>query len=83
MAWVLDTLAAHSAWSRYVIAKRSSKIPKRAIADILMGASACRSDANLTRNEADFKPAFPTLIGSWLASLLTAGVEPGGGSPVT
>ena len=61
-AWTLaDTLAAHEAWHRYVTGKRAGKIPKRPVADVLIGAFASRFDGILTRNEADFRPVFPTL----------------------
>jgi|SRR5436190_3969810 len=35
-----DTLAAHEAWQRYVIAKRVGKVPKRPVADVLIGSFA-------------------------------------------
>lgn len=61
-AWTLaDTVAAHGAWNRYVLAKQAGKIQKRPIADVLIGAFASRFDGILTRNEADFRAAFPTL----------------------
>ena len=60
--WTLaDTAAAHEAWHRYVTGKRAGKIPKRPVADVLIGAFASRFDGILTRNEADFRPVFPTL----------------------
>ena len=43
------------------MAKRAGKIPKRPIADVLVGAFASRFDGILTRNVADFQPVFPTL----------------------
>ena len=61
-AWThADTLAAHEAWHRYVMAKRAGKTPKRPIADVLIGAFSSRFDGLLTRNEADFRAVFPTL----------------------
>lgn len=61
-AWTLaDTVSAHQAWHRYVIAKRAGKIPKRPIADVLIGAFASRFDGILTRNEPDFRAVFPNL----------------------
>ena len=61
-AWTLaDTMAAHEAWHRYVAAKRAGKIPKRPLADVLIGAFASRFDGILTRNEADFRPVFTAL----------------------
>ena len=61
-AWTLaDTTASHEAWHRYVTGKRAGKIPKRPVAEVLIGAFASRFDGILTRNEADFSPVFPTL----------------------
>lgn len=61
-AWSLaDTEEAHRAWNRYVIARRTAKIPKRPLADILIGAFASRFDGILTRNESDFRTMFPGL----------------------
>jgi predicted nucleic acid-binding protein len=60
--WIADdTVAAYDAWYRYVIAKRAGKIPKRPVADMLIGAFATKFDGLLTRNEADFRPIFPSL----------------------
>ena len=61
-AWAhIDTLAAHAAWHRYVSAKRAGKVPKRPIADVLIGAFASRFDGILTRNPTDFRSIFPTM----------------------
>ena len=57
-----DTEEAHRAWHRYVSARRATKIPKRPLADILIGSFASRFDGILTRNENDFKTTFPSLI---------------------
>ena len=60
--WTLaDTEEAHRAWQRHVAARRSTKILKRPLADILIGAFAVRFDGILTRNESDFRSAFPDL----------------------
>ena len=56
-----DTLAAHEAWDRYVEGKRSGEVPKRPVADVLIGAFASRFDGLLTRNEGDFRRVFPAL----------------------
>ena len=56
-----DTLATHEGWNRYVMAKRATRIPKRPLADVLIGAFASRFDGLLTRNESDFRPVFPAL----------------------
>ena len=61
-AWThSETLAAHAGWHRYVQAKRLRRIPKRPIADLLIGAFAERCDGLLTRNESDFRQVFPGL----------------------
>jgi len=61
-AWTeLDTQESHHAWHRYVAARRSSRIPKRPVADILVGAFASRFDCLLTRDGGDFLQVFPVL----------------------
>jgi len=57
-----DTIAAHAVWARYVDLKKSKVVPKRPIADILIGAFASRFDGLVTRNVTDFRPVFPSLI---------------------
>ena len=54
-------LAAHAAWNRYVQSRRRQKIPKRPVADVLIGAFAEGHDGLITRNPADFRQVFPTL----------------------
>ncbi|HMP84645.1 MAG TPA: type II toxin-antitoxin system VapC family toxin [Verrucomicrobiota bacterium] len=56
-----DTEEAHRAWQRYVTARRTTKVPKRPLADILIGAFASRFDGILTRNESDFRTVFASL----------------------
>ena len=56
-----DTEAAHRAWYHYVTARRATRITKRPLADILIGAFAARFDGILTRNEGDFRATFPAL----------------------
>lgn len=56
-----DTLAAHAAWHRQVLRRRSGTAGRRPVADILIGAFALRHRGLLTRNPADFKAAFPEL----------------------
>ena len=61
-AWTLaDIEEAHRAWNRYVTARRTAKVPKRPLADILIGAFASRCDGILTRNESDFRTVYPKL----------------------
>ncbi len=62
-AWQFgDTEEAHRGWHRYVAARRTARIPKRPLADVLIGAFASRFDGLLTRNEGDFRAVFPSLI---------------------
>jgi predicted nucleic acid-binding protein len=42
-----DIEEAHRAWHRYVAARRTAKVPKRPLADILIGAFASRFDGFL------------------------------------
>ena len=61
-AWTAaDTEAAHRAWNAYVKARRADKIPKRPIADILIGGFAQNRQGLVTRNPADFRRWFPKL----------------------
>lgn len=56
-----DTEAAHSAWHSYVLARRSEKLPRRPVADLLIGGFAMHRKGLITRNGADFKRWFPKL----------------------
>lgn len=56
-----DTEAAHSAWHRHIAARRSGVIPKRPVADILIGAFASNRRGLITRNPGDFRKNFPGL----------------------
>lgn len=56
-----DTLRAHEAWNTFVQRKRAGLLPKRPLADILIGAFAVRHQGLITRNPDDFKPIFPGL----------------------
>ncbi len=56
-----ETLAAHTAWYRYVKARRLHRTNKRPLADILIGAFSERFDGLLTRNESDFRHSFPDM----------------------
>src|ERR1035441_7988720 len=62
-AWTQsDTEEAHHAWHRYVAGRRTARVPKRPLADILIGALASRCDGILTRNASDFRTVFPKLV---------------------
>jgi len=61
-SWTLaDTESAHRAWNIYVQARRTSDTPKRPLADLLIGAFACRQQGLITRNPTDFRRWFPKL----------------------
>ena len=62
-AWtVADTEAAHRAWNSYVERRRSDKVPKRPVADILIGGFAMNRQGLITRTPADFRRWFPKLL---------------------
>lgn len=62
VAWTHeDTLAAHSAWAKYVQNRRDKRDRKRPIADILIGGFAMRFSGLITRNGPDFHNLFPEL----------------------
>jgi predicted nucleic acid-binding protein len=56
-----ETEAAHAAWNAYVLARRAARIPKRPVADLLIGACASSHQGLVTRNAGDFRPWFPKL----------------------
>ena len=56
-----DTLAAHSAWDRFIRLRRRDDLPRRPLADILIGAYATSRQGLVTRNPGDFTPVFPDL----------------------
>lgn len=56
--------AAYQAWDHYIRAKRGPKsapLPKRPIADIMIGGFAVQFEGLITRNPSDFSPWFPRL----------------------
>ena len=60
--WTLvDTETASDGWWRYVGQKRQGMVPRRPVADLLIGAFACRAYGLITRNPTDFKPFYPGL----------------------
>ena len=56
-----DTRTAHQAWHLHITARRSGMLPKRPIADVLIGAYASNRRGLITRNPADFRRNFPNL----------------------
>jgi predicted nucleic acid-binding protein len=62
-AWTAaDTDAAHRAWNTYVKTRRTDKVPKRPVADILIGGFAVNRLGLVTRNPDDFRRWFPKLL---------------------
>ncbi|MEA2603748.1 MAG: hypothetical protein QOF89_4740 [Acidobacteriota bacterium] len=57
-----DTLRAHEAWNVFVQRRRSGVLPKRPLADILIGAFSSRHQGLITRNPDDFVKVFPDLV---------------------
>jgi hypothetical protein len=61
-AWTAaDTEAAHRAWPLYVAARRAEKLPRRPVADLLIGGFALHRQGLITRNAGDFRRYFPKL----------------------
>lgn len=56
-----DTESAHRAWNAYVPGRRADKVPKRPVADILIGGFAMNRRGLVTRNPVDFRRWFPRL----------------------
>ena len=56
-----DTIAAHQAWNRVIVARRKGGSARRPIADVFIGAFALRFEGLLTRNPGDFASLFPGL----------------------
>ena len=56
-----DTRTAHLAWHLHITARRSGVLPKRPVADVLIGAFATNRRGLITRNPADFRRNFPDL----------------------
>jgi predicted nucleic acid-binding protein len=56
-----DTVKAHEAWHDFIRRKRARLLPKRPLADILIGAFALRHQGLITRNHEDFEAVFPQL----------------------
>jgi predicted nucleic acid-binding protein len=50
-----------AAWHRHIRQRRAGQSPRRPVADVLIGAFACRFRGLLTRNPRDFAAAFPDL----------------------
>jgi len=55
-------LAAHKSWYEHVLRKRAGLTAKRPIADVMIGAYALSKGGLITRNEADFRALYPSLV---------------------
>lgn len=56
-----DLSLAHAAWNRQIQRKRSGKVVRRPVADVMIGALALANDGLITRNVSDFRILFPRL----------------------
>ena len=56
-----DVELAHEAWNLYVQERRLKRVPKRPVADLMIGAFSSRFEGLITRNQGDFEP--------WLSGL--------------
>ncbi|HMO50421.1 MAG TPA: type II toxin-antitoxin system VapC family toxin [Kiritimatiellia bacterium] len=56
-----DTRVAHQAWYRFILSRRMQRVPRRPLADMLIGAFASRFQGLITRNSDDFRQLFPDL----------------------
>ena len=56
-----DLSLAHAAWNNHIQRKRSGKVAKRPVADVMIGALAQANDGLITRNADDFRALFPSL----------------------
>jgi len=52
---------AHAAWNDHIQRKRSGKVARRPVADVMIGALAQANDGLITRNAEDFRELFPSL----------------------
>ena len=58
---IADTEVAHRAWHHHIADRRAGALPKRPIADLLIGAFAANRRGLITRNPGDFRKNFPSL----------------------
>jgi predicted nucleic acid-binding protein len=61
-AWTAaDTKAAHALWSAFAVKRKTDKLLRRPVADVLIAAFAARFQGLITRNVEDFRKVAPTL----------------------
>ena len=56
-----DTVRSHESWNDFVQRKRKGLVPKRPLADVLIGSFASRHQGLITRNQEDFAAILPDL----------------------
>jgi predicted nucleic acid-binding protein len=56
-----DTVRSHEVWNDFVQRRRKGQVPKRPLADVLIGAFASRHQGLITRNQDDFAAILPDL----------------------
>ena len=56
-----DRDLAFAAWARHISARRSRRVARRPVADVLIGAMAMRHKGVITRNGADFLALYPKI----------------------
>jgi predicted nucleic acid-binding protein len=56
-----DRDVAFAAWARHISERRSGRVPRRPVADALIGATAMRHDGVITRNGGDFLALYPKI----------------------
>ena len=56
-----DRNVAFSSWARHISQRRSRRVARRPVADVLIGALAMRHDGLITRNGGDFLSLYPTI----------------------
>ncbi len=56
-----DTIAAHNLWHTFVAKRKTEKLPRRPVADVLIAAFAARFQGLITRNVDDFRKVAPNL----------------------
>jgi predicted nucleic acid-binding protein len=63
LGWTIqDTLVAQAAWTRWrALRQEAPNLPRRPLADVLIGAWASRHLGLVTRNPKDFRSIFPTM----------------------
>lgn len=59
---IVDSEVSQQAWQRYVKARREDRIPKRPVAELMIGGFAANRQGLVARNPSDFRRWFPKLV---------------------